>query len=152
MLRNEIATRHPSTRGLSLAALLFAFAACGPGEPPAAPDTYQTRGMVRQLPEADRPGSALYIHHEAIPEFKDAGGEVVGMESMAMPFAVADPAMLEGLAAGDRIAFELEMRWQGKDPLLITRLEKLPPETRLAFDPEPAGDEAGEDESERPEP
>ena len=30
--------------------------------------------MGRQLPSAERPGSELYIHHEAIPDFKDAAG------------------------------------------------------------------------------
>ncbi len=149
-----------------LLALLLALAACGPGTPdapPATPDTYDTRGLVRQVPSAERPGSELYLHHEAIPDFKSAGGEVVGMEAMAMPFPVADPAMLDGLAAGDKVAFTFEVRWEGGKPLTITRLEKLPPETRLAFEqsPEPversghAGDpdaEAGSDEGETPTP
>ena len=129
--------RHPTTASLSILFVLpLVLAACGaPEEPPPPPaDAYQTRGLVRQLPSPDRPGSELYVHHEAIPDFRDADGKVVGMEPMAMPFPVADPAMLDGLAAGDKIDFTFEMRWEGGKPLLVTRLEKLPPETVLDFE------------------
>lgn len=125
--------------------LLLVLAVCGADEPsPAPPDTYSARGIVRQLPREGRPVE-LYIHHEAIPSFKDMDGKVVGMDSMAMPFAVADPALIKGLAAGDRVAFDFEMSWQGRDPLSITRLEKLPPETRLAFE---AGPESSQEDHE----
>ncbi len=131
--------KHLTPRAIPAALLLplLALAACGPSEPPPPPDVYQTRGLVRQLPDAGKPGSALLIHHEAIAEFKDADGEVVGMESMAMPFPVADATQLDGLVAGDRIGFTFEVHWQGGNPLLVTALEKLPPETRLAFEKEP---------------
>ena len=126
--------RHPTIASLSILSALV-LAACGtPEEPPPPADSYRTRGLVRQLPSADRPGSELYVQHEAIPGFKDAEGKVVGMESMAMPFPVADLAMLAGLAAGDKIDFTFEMRWEGDKPLLVTRLEKLPPETVLDFE------------------
>ncbi len=148
----------PPTPLLLLLPLLVGLTACGPGTPdapPAAPDAYETRGLVRQVPSAERPGSELHLHHEAIPDFKDAGGEVVGMDAMAMPFPVAEAAMLDGLAPGDKVVFTFEVRWEGVDPLRITRLEKLPPETRLAFEqnPEPPADENAEtDESETPAP
>lgn len=143
-----------------LALALLAALACAPAEAPPAttapPDVYQLRGVVRQLPDPARPGSALYVHHEAVPGFKSSDGEVVGMESMAMPFEVADDALLAGLAAGDKVAFELEVRWEGENPLRITELEKLPHDTRLSFEEDAAteadaagdaADEAGDGES-----
>ncbi len=88
--------------------------------------------MVVELP---RPGQReLTLHHEAIPDFVNSAGKVVGMDSMAMPFPVADPQQLEGLAVGDKIAFELEVRWQADDLVLIRHLTRLPPETPLEFD------------------
>lgn len=108
--------------------------ACAPAKPPPPPDVYEIRGIVRQLPSARSPGSTLQIRHEAIPDFVKADGEVVGMQSMTMPFAVADEALLAGLDVGDKVAATIEVRWQGKDPLRITALEKLPPETVLGFE------------------
>jgi hypothetical protein len=130
---------------LAGAALL---AACGPGEPPPDPDAYQLRGVVRQLPDPEKPGSAFLIHHEEIPDFRDRDGEVVGMESMAMPFEVAEPEMLEGVSVGDRIDFRFEMRWEGSPPLLITELETLPEGTRLAFELEPEEDSSEDGDAE----
>lgn len=127
------ASRAARRRGAVLF-VLFLLAACGgpPEAPPAAPDVYRVRGMVRQLPAG--PAGDLLVRHEAVPGFKDADGEVVGMESMTMPFPLADASLAAGLAAGDRIEMEFEVRWDGGNPLRITVLEKLPPDTRLEFE------------------
>lgn len=119
---------------LRAGALFLSLQACGPAEPPP-PDVYELRGVVRQLPSSGSPGSALLIRHETVPDFEDADGEVVGMVSMTMPFAVADEELLADLRVGDKITATFEVRWQGKDPLRITAMEKLPPETVLAFEP-----------------
>ena len=116
---------------LALAALLLA-AACRPAPPPAAA-VYQVRGESRQLPVA--PARDLMIRHEAIPDFKDEAGKVVGMEAMTMPFTLAPGVELGGLAPGDRVEFTLEVRWDDPANLArITRLGRLPPGTRLAWD------------------
>ena len=80
------------------------------------------------------------MRHEAIAEFKDADGEVVGMESMTMPFPVDDAELIAGLEAGDRIALDFEVRWDEGHPLRITAIEKLPPETRLGFETDAASE------------
>lgn len=129
-------TRSLSTT-LPLAAALLLAACTEPAPAPlAAPDqTYAARGVVRQLPDPTRPGGGeLLIAHEAVPDFVDSEGQEVGMAAMTMPFALADPALLDGLAAGDKIGFDFEVRWQGGPPLRITRVERLPVSTRLSFE------------------
>ncbi|MEM9557645.1 MAG: copper-binding protein [Acidobacteriota bacterium] len=107
---------------------------CG-GDAATAPDaTYETRGIVRQLPDASLPGSELMVHHEAIDSFVDSSGETVGMGSMAMPFPLADAAMLEGLEVGDRVRMVFTVDWDGSPPLEVIELEALPADSRLSFE------------------
>lgn len=103
-------------------------------EPAAPPDVYESRGVVRQLPGEGAPKAEIYIQHEAIAEFKDQDGEVVGMESMAMPFPVADDQPLTGLAVGDKVAFTFEVQWDGGHPLRLTEIAELPAATPLTFE------------------
>jgi hypothetical protein len=77
--------------------------------------------------------SDLVIRHEAIPDFAGIDGAQVGMSSMAMPFPVAPAVSLEGIAPGDKIAFTLEVDWDGDPAYRVARLEKLPDETELSF-------------------
>lgn len=125
--------RHP--RSLTTLAILLlatlAFA-CGDGVPAEPDQTYELRGQVQQLPEGRR--HEIFIHHEAVPEFVSSEGEVVGMESMTMPFQPAEPDLVKELEVGDKIAFDLEVRWEGPQPLIIRRLRKLPAETILDFE------------------
>ena len=134
-------------------ALLALLAGCAGGESEE-PDVYTTRGIVRQVTVDERTQEA-FIHHEAIPDFENDRGEVEGMASMAMPFP-AEPEVLEGLEAGDRVRFTFEVRWNDGPPLRLTEIEPLPEGTRLDFekaeptpDPEPdtADDTAPTDET-----
>lgn len=133
--------RRPLVRPLPFLALLAAamLTACGGEEAAQEPaEVYTSRGMVRHLPKAARAGAEMRILHEAMPDFRSENGDVVGMESMSMPFPVATSEIFEGLAVGDRVQFDFEVRWQGKgSPLLLTRVEKLPPGTRLEFESPP---------------
>lgn len=99
------------------------------------------RGEIVRLPQAGE--REIAIRHEAVPGFRDESGKVVGMEAMTMPFTLAPDltaAALDGLAPGDRIAFTLEMRWQDpRDIARISRIDRLPEGTALAWDPPPAG-------------
>lgn len=68
-------------------------------------------GVVEQTrPEQGK----IKISHEPIP--------ALGWPSMTMFFRVKDKAVLEGIAAGDKIRFELE---KGATGLEITRMEKI---------------------------
>lgn len=128
-------------------------AGCGtPANTPAvAVETYAMRGEIVRLPSP--PSPEIAIRHEAVPDFRDENGKVVGMEAMTMPFGLAPGVDIAGLAPGDKVAFTLEMRWKAtSDIVRISRLEKLPADTRLSWetaatpatDSAPAGD-AGPD-------
>ena len=50
-----------------------------------------------RLPDPADPQHEIWIRHEAIPDFTSDEGQVVGMDAMTMPFALA-----EGGSAGSR--------------------------------------------------
>lgn len=72
--------------------------------------TYTTRGIVKSVGSSKR---RVRIHHEDIPRF---------MKSMTMPFDVASPTLLDGIAPGDHVAFTFEARDDGD--LVIVALKK----------------------------
>ncbi len=148
MNSNHLRLRRP---GLSLAAVLccaLSLAACGPAEEPEAalPEAQQVytgvRGEVAALPTEGPAAQPLMIHHEAIPDFAGADGQVhqnadgtPGMKSMTMPFPAFAPGVsLEGIEAGDKVAFELSVAWEnGRPTYWISGIEELPADTELDF-------------------
>lgn len=103
--------------------------------------TYSIRGIIERLPG----GSIdLMIHHEAIEDFTDREGEVVGMNAMTMPFPeLGSDVSLDGFGVGDKVAFTLEVWWTGRRGWEIASLEKLDAGTELDFGaPEADSDEA----------
>ncbi len=139
-----------SILSLTGAFLLMVAAGCQ-REPATPPESYRVRAQVRQVPAPDAARGEIYVRHEAIPSFKNEDGEIVGMDSMSMPFPLADVALAAGVAAGDRIEMEFEVSWSGGNPLKVTAIEKLPEGTRLAFEPpaeaDPDADDTGEAET-----
>lgn len=121
------------------AILLALLAACSapPSAPPAAPSgarAYVVRGEVVQRPSPVVAGIEVLVRHEAIDDFVDASGKVVGMDAMVMPFEAAVTAAPADLAAGDEVQVRFTMDW--KEPRLrVERIERLPPGTRLEFRP-----------------
>ncbi|QQS40181.1 MAG: copper-binding protein [Acidobacteriota bacterium] len=103
---------------LMLSSLVAGFG-CGGTETSNAPETpgtetredgtqiYQVKGVVRGI---DKNQKEIAIEHEEIPGF---------MSAMTMDFKVSDPAMLEDVAPGDKIDFELERK--GTD-LTVTKI------------------------------
>lgn len=135
--------RHRASPLLHLTAALAAVtliapllaAGCAADHSAAPVTTYEVRGEITRLPGSDETGGqrVVYIRHEAIDEFVGIDGDVVGMNSMTMPFPVSDADELNGLAVGDKIAFSLEVQWEGDPPYRIRRIEKLPADTELVF-------------------
>ena len=110
-------------------------AGCGkPAEAPSVPvETYAMRGEIVRLPSP--PSPEIAIRHEAVPDFRDESGKVVGMEAMTMPFGLAPDADIATLAPGDKVAFTLEMRWKAtSDIVRISRIERLPVGTLLSWE------------------
>jgi Cu/Ag efflux protein CusF len=130
--------------------LLTTLAACGGAGGPATPanstaSVYSVRGEILRLPDPATHGSdrEVWIRHESIPDFKSSSGEVVGMESMTMPFQVAADARTDGLEVGDRVAFDLRVDWQGKGaPAEVSNFRKLASGTPLEFDADAGSAEA----------
>jgi Cu/Ag efflux protein CusF len=110
-----------------LAWLLLA-GACGdePRARPAVPAdaTYTAEGRVARLPPESAEIREVSIAHEAIAGFRDREGHTVGMEAMTMQFEVAPDVSFEGIAAGDRIRFTFEVRWESRPMLYVTELSE----------------------------
>lgn len=120
------------------AGITLTASACRRPEPPLpAPDqSYQVRGEIVSLP--GEVGQDMYVAHEAIPQFVGAGGEVVGMKAMTMPFTIAAGTPLDTLSVGDKITFTFEVRWQHETRSLMRDVRVLPEETPLELAPSAA--------------
>jgi hypothetical protein len=126
--------RRRTVPALALATLVLS--SCRGGEAPApAPrpgDRYTVRGELVRLPAPGTTPREISIRHEAIPDFRTAGGAVSAMPPMVMPFDVAPSVPLDGLAPGDKVRFRFVMDWKG-NASEIESIEKLPAETALDF-------------------
>lgn len=127
--------RHEPSMTRPAFVLLF-LAACSASAPPADAGgrAYTVRGEVVQAPAPVASGAQVLVRHEAIDDFVDATGKVVGMDAMVMPFDVAPPLTAKDLAVGDKVEVRFSMDWKGPR-LRVERMERLPPGTPLRFGP-----------------
>lgn len=102
-------------------------AGCPEEREPAA--SYTARGQIADIP--GNPDEQLVIRHEAIEEFRGRDGENVGMKAMTMAFGRSEELDLSGLSEGDKIRFTFEVHWKARQPLRVTRIEKIPDDTKL---------------------
>lgn len=87
----------------------------GQNHAPAAGKQQAADEFVRaEVKKVDKEAGKLTLKHEAIRKFDMAG--------MTMAFRVADPAMLDAVAVGDRVRFMPDKR---NGQFVITRIEKL---------------------------
>jgi Cu/Ag efflux protein CusF len=125
-------------RGGAFAVLVATtLAACGGKTTPPAADVYTARGVVEKLPQVNGPDKEIYIHHAAIPGFRDEHGKVVGMMSMTMPFPVTAGVSLAGIAPGDPVEFTFTVAWKEPAGYRIVRLHRLPAGTAVNFQSPP---------------
>ncbi|MFI4860912.1 MAG: hypothetical protein ACIAXF_09555 [Phycisphaerales bacterium JB063] len=126
-----------STLGILLF-LLFALAlpACsgGGGADAGYQHVYTVRARVTQLPDGS-PGGAFMAHHETIPDYQAANGNV-GMNAMRMPFTIVDDRVLEGIAVGDVVEITYGESFEPEVKQGVIAIKKLPRDTVLEFDVE----------------
>jgi Cu/Ag efflux protein CusF len=96
-------------------------------------DAYTVRGEVVELPDPADPRPQISLHHEAIDDLKGTDGTIWGMDSMTMSFDVTETVALEGIAAGDKVEFVLEVDWNADPPSWVSQVRQLPPDTELEF-------------------
>lgn len=109
---------------------------------------YEVRGVITSLPDANNPTTSLNIKHEAIPDFVDARGKTVGMDTMTMPFPPADGLDLAPFAVGDKVEVTFEVTWgPGQNGWQATIINPLPTDAELDFTKiaTPQDDHAGHD-------
>lgn len=99
--------------------------------PPPAPQTYVVRGVVVQMPDPADPATAFRVAHEAIEDFQDGEGRVVGMDAMTMDFPLADGVRLRRISVGNKVELTLRVDWSGPKPMEVTRVRQLLAETEL---------------------
>jgi len=102
--------------------------------PKSAPSAvYTVRGEVTALPEKGKPQTELMIKHEAIDDFKNKDGKVVGMNSMIMDFPPEKGLDVTVLKVGDKVEVEFAVWWSQSPPWLATKITKLPADTKLEY-------------------
>ena len=131
-----------ATAALAALALAIGTGACRKQEearpaPSSSEQRYTFRAEVVKLPVATHARPQITLRHEAIPDFRDQSGAVVGMAAMVMPFELAPSASADGVTAGDKVEVILVADWT-RPSFRIERLTRLPRDTVLALEPEAA--------------
>ena len=72
--------------------------------------SYSVKGVVKALPGNGRASNEIIVKHEAIPDYRDEAGNIVGMMAMTMPFYLAKTTKIEGIAVGDAVEMAVEQR------------------------------------------
>jgi Cu/Ag efflux protein CusF len=96
-------------------------------------DVYVLRGEVISVQQADTAGTEFIVKHEPIDNFRDAGGQIVGMSSMGMPFTPGKGVSLEGIKPGDKIEMRWVVQWEPEAKEFVESVRRLPIETQLRF-------------------
>jgi Cu/Ag efflux protein CusF len=127
-----------------LFALLPLAAGCSRSEEARRGNTYTMRAQVEGTPAQG--SREVYVTHEPIDNYVGREGKVKGMDSMTMPFQVAEGVSLEGIESGDVIEAQLHVDWEADLPVQITGIRELPRDTPLHFGeakPQPHNAEEG---------
>ncbi|MCB9800263.1 MAG: copper-binding protein [Candidatus Omnitrophica bacterium] len=106
----------------------FLFSSCAkPAETP----HYSVRAVVAEINLNEGQNGQLKLLHEAIPDFRNAAGNIVGMQSMIMKFDLSPEVSAGELALKDKVAIQFDVNWYKNPRLVITQLEKLDADTVL---------------------
>lgn len=98
--------------------------------------SYTLRGIIDTLPQSSGPDKYIKIHHEALPDFKNKEGKVVGMPEMIMDFEqLAPDVKLTDFKVGDVVDFTFEVRWSPRVVTRVSNMRKLDAGTVLPLKP-----------------
>jgi hypothetical protein len=87
-------------------------------------DRYRVQGRIESLPAGEAKPPQARIQHQAIADFRDRNGKVVGMPAMTMAFALSPGVNAQELQVGDAVNMTFEMRWEQTPSLWIVELTK----------------------------
>lgn len=94
-------------------------------------EQYAARGMVVSVERGMEGHSQVTILHEAVRDFKDQTGKIVGMEPMAMTFAADGAVPTDNLQPQSKIQFVFEVHWEAAERLVLKEILPLDSETVL---------------------
>lgn len=107
---------------------------CGKAEKSTPPEaTYTVRGIVEELPAPASQQPEFLVQHEAIDDFVNTEGKVVGMNAMTMKFPLAQGLTYEGIEVGDPVQLTFELRYRSNPRFQTIAIEELPAGTELEF-------------------
>ncbi|HTP27298.1 MAG TPA: hypothetical protein VMK12_16805 [Anaeromyxobacteraceae bacterium] len=98
---------------------------------PSQAKSYTVRGEVVRGAKPEESGREILVQHEAIEDFVDRDGRVVGMATMIMPFEV-EPSEAKKLAVGDIVELRFSVDWD-RPSYRVEWVQKLPAGTPLDF-------------------
>lgn len=131
---------------VSVLALLAATFVVGCDDDLPKPDGYYAvRAQVGERVEGNDDYVEWVLHHEAITDYKNREGKVVGMAPMPMKFAFEKGLGAESLRKGDKVKVLFELRYNAFPQLLVTRVTPLPKETALSLTVERADGHGADD-------
>lgn len=108
----------------------------GAAQPGVETHRYTVRGIVEQLPSESEPTLEFQVRHEAIPHFVGQDG-VLGMDTMTMPFPLAEGLSLGALKVKDKVELTFEVDFDSASKSLLAyravAVAPLPAETTLDF-------------------
>ncbi len=119
--------------GLLLSTLLLGCSSSSSGSASTTATTYTVKGRLESIQPTANGYGFLNIKHEAVTDFRDEKGAVVGMEVMTMPFAYGpgiDPATL---TVGGAVKMVFVMDYAAEPKLFIRSIEGLAKGTSLAL-------------------
>ena len=73
----------------------------------------------------------MTILHEAVRDFKDQTGKVVGMQPMAMTFVADRTIPTKDLQPQAKIQFVFEVHWESAERLVLKEMKPLDSATKL---------------------
>lgn len=86
---------------------------------------YTVTGIVKGMPGDGLAKNEILVKHQAIPDYRDDSGTIVGMMAMTMPFYLADGISLGEIKEGDTVEMKVEQHLRPKFTEEVTSIKKV---------------------------